>query len=158
MNYKYFTKPGLGIKWQYQLFTHIQVTQDEILEAMRDLERLATAGSAPEAHRELALLCSQLSTWIDSVANRGLEDYRDFSSSSKIWTGTDALAALEVNGLGRSRFNQIQTHFESAMSEYQAAKSGDDGGGQGDPNAPETPIMAAPTMGMLEGFFMVSRS
>jgi len=133
-----------------------QVSQDEVQEAMRDLERLAAAGSAPESHSELALLCSQMSTWIDSVASRGLEDYKDFSSSSKIWKGTEALAALAANGLGRVRYEEVQKHFEKAMAEYQAAKSNaGEEGVQMDPNAPETPIMAATTMGMLEGFFMI---
>ncbi len=122
-----------------------------MIEAMRDLEKVSAAGVAAESHREMATLCSQLSSWMDSCKD-SLLDYQDFNSSSKIWTGNEILAVFETMGVGQSRFDFLHSHMQKVMEEWMANKEEDGRGGDG---ITEVPTVSAGTMDVLEGFFLV---
>ncbi len=123
--------------------------------AMQDLEKVAAAEvvTSAEAHRELALVCSQLSSWIDTFSG-DLSDYRDFNSAAKIWTGTEIVALFEVHGIGHTRYAAMLQHMNLVVTEWQQASSGEDGAGE-DSNKDDTPKLNPNTISLLEGFFLM---
>ncbi|XP_059096440.1 Fanconi anemia group J protein-like [Tigriopus californicus] len=128
-----------------------QVTQEEIRDAMRDLEALVRK-EIPEtqAHRDMALVCSQLSVWIDSFT-QDLTDYTDFASASKVWTGTEIIALFNVHGIGQDKYPDLVSAFGQVQAVYSEKQdpSNDDKGEE------EVPGVHANTMSLLEGFFMI---
>ena len=85
------------------------MTQEEIIDSMRDLEKMAETGvGEPEAHRDLAFVCSTLSNWIDRNSNN-LTDYNDYNSQSKIWTGTEVVAEYQLTGLGPNDYPKLKS-------------------------------------------------
>lgn len=128
-----------------------QVTQEEIRDAMRDLEALVRK-EIPEtqAHRDMALVCSQLSVWIDSFT-QDLTDYTDFASASKVWTGTEIVALFNVHGIGQDKYPELVSAFAQVQAIYgeKMDPSNDDKGEE------EVPGVHANTMSLLEGFFMI---
>lgn len=76
---------------------------------MQDCEKLMQTQSAPEAHREMALLLSNLCQWIDGSSSN-LGDYSDFNSASKVWTGTEIIAVFNIYNIGTKRYTLRWKH------------------------------------------------
>ena len=93
--------------------------QEELRDSMKDLEKLVQAKIEPESHSSLAKLCSSFCTWMDAFSDN-LNDYSDFDSQSKVWTGTEIVAVLRLYGIDDRKFGDIQEHLARVVSEWQA--------------------------------------
>ena len=134
-----------------------QMTQEEIIDSMNDLEKIAGTGiGEPEAHSELALVCSTLSNFIDkNVAN--LTDFNDYNSQSKIWNGTEIVAEYQLSGLGPNDYHKLKKCFDKVAAQWSIkteeeieTDSLDD-----KTNSTDHPKIHSKTMNAMEGFLTV---
>ena len=133
------------------------VTQEDILEAMQDLEKIAGTGiGEPQAHREMAKICSTLSNWMDQHVNN-LTDYNDYNSQSKIWSGTEIVAEYQLCCLGPENYPSLKKSLEKVASQWSIKSEEDEAanlsGETQDSNV--TPKIHSKTMNIMEGFLTV---
>ncbi|XP_071541699.1 Fanconi anemia group J protein homolog isoform X2 [Panulirus ornatus] len=83
------------------------LTQDEILEARQDIEKLAVLEMDEHACTELIRMLNALNGWVDLNSDK-LTDYLEFNRSSKIFTGTEMIATLDHLGIGPNSFPEFQ--------------------------------------------------
>ena len=95
-----------------------EVTLDDLIDAMQDLEKTATMGvDYPESHTQLASICSTLSKWMDKHKNN-LTDYSDFNSQSKIWNGTEIVAEYQLAGMGPDNFMNLKKYMNDVAEQF----------------------------------------
>ena len=134
------------------------VTQEDVRDAMQDLEKVAGTGiGEPEAHRELASVCSTLSNWMDKHVDN-LTDYSDYNSQSKIWNGTEIVAEYQLSGLGPEDYSRLKKNLEKVASQW-SIKTEDEDSAEIIPNdkddSNDTPKIHTKTMNIIEGFLTV---
>ncbi|XP_069987166.1 Fanconi anemia group J protein homolog isoform X2 [Penaeus vannamei] len=86
------------------------LTQDAILEARDDLEKLAALKVDEEECTKLASMLSALSGWVDQNSDK-LTDYTEFDRSGKIFTGTQMIASLDMLGIGNDKIGELKRCF-----------------------------------------------
>ncbi|CAB4062059.1 BRIP1 [Lepeophtheirus salmonis] len=94
------------------------ITQDQVREAMEDLESMAKV-ELPQTYNALASFCSKVSNWIDGSCSN-LDDYSDFNSASKIWTGTEFLAAFCLFGLNENEYHDLSSNLNEIIEQRSA--------------------------------------
>ena len=130
-----------------------EVTQEDLIDAMQDLEKTATMGvDYPESHSELASICSTLSQWMDKH-KENLSDYRDFNSQSKVWNGTEIVAEYQLSGMGPDNFMNLKKWMTDVAEQF--SLKGEDEDREAQPTEDDsktTPRIHSKTMNTLEGF------
>ncbi|XP_063613872.1 Fanconi anemia group J protein homolog, partial [Penaeus indicus] len=86
------------------------LTQDAILEARDDLEKLVALKVNEEECSKLASMLSALSGWVDQNSDK-LTDYTEFDRSGKIFTGTQMIASLDMLGIGNDKIGDLKHCF-----------------------------------------------
>lgn len=137
------------------------VSQTQVRESMQDLEKMAkfyreTQTGDPMPYASLADMCSKISVWMDEAKSEdlglGAESYKDYGSTSKVWTGTHIVAKFSVHGLGPDQYNDQRKWFEEIMADVKMRA--DEEGGYQDAKD-KMPMVHANTTNVLEGFFTV---
>ena len=131
-----------------------QVTQDELQEAMRDLEKVAQADVLPDSHRRLATLCSQLCCFMDAHKDQKQADYKEFNSESRIWNGVEFSGLLDAEQMGPLHAAELNEHYKLVAAEFQANKE-EQQSDDGMSNADAVPSLSAPTIQLLESYFLI---
>ena len=133
------------------------VTQEDIMESMQDLEKIASTGiGEPEAHRELAAICSTLCNWMDKHVHN-LTDYSDFNSQSKIWNGTEIVAEYQLSGLGPEDYSRLKRSLDKVYAQWSIKTDDDEKEMSSDSteNSNDDPKIHTKTMNTMEGFLTV---
>ena len=132
-----------------------EVSQDDLMDAMQDLEKTAMSGcDYPEEHKELASVCSTLSKWMDKH-KENLTDYSDFNSQSKVWNGTEIIAEYQISGIGPDNFLNFKTSLNHVAAQFLLKAEDEDKEAQAtdeDENTKITPRIHSKTLTTLEGF------
>ena len=133
----------------------LDATMEEFIDSMNDLEKIAATGiEEPEAHREMATMCSTLCNWMDRHKNN-LTDYNDFNSQSKVWNGTEVVAEFQLCGLGPDDYPRLKNSLSKVAAQW-AIKSEDesqeDGPSFDNESSSPNPKISTKTMNTLEGF------
>ncbi|XP_071742966.1 Fanconi anemia group J protein homolog [Lepeophtheirus salmonis] len=126
------------------------ITQDQVREAMEDLESMAKV-ELPQTYNALASFCSKVSNWIDGSCSN-LDDYSDFNSASKIWTGTEILAAFCLFGLNENEYHDLSSNLNEIIEQRSATINEIS---EGFKKGPPPPVLNSSTISILEGFFLV---
>ena len=135
-----------------------KVTQEDVREAMQDLEAVAANGSQdPDAHRKVADTLSHLSQWIDGSKEQ-LNDYTSFDSSSKIWTGQEIAGVFKVYGIDeRTLANDLKPAVTAVIAEWKenVEAEREERSSNFDPDVKKIPLLHSNTVSLIEGFLMV---
>ncbi|XP_076333405.1 Fanconi anemia group J protein homolog isoform X2 [Tachypleus tridentatus] len=92
------------------------VSQEQLQEAMKDLEEMAQVGFQPESSLVLARLLSSLAQWIARLSSK-LTDYQDFNKSCKVFSGPEIVAELTELGAGPAVFHQVKRSIMTVITE-----------------------------------------
>ena len=135
-----------------------KVTQENVREAIQDLEAVAANGSQdPGSHRKVADTLSHLSQWIDGSKDQ-LNDYTSFDSSSKIWTGQEIAGVFKVYGIDeRTVANDLKPAVEAVVAEWKenVEAEREERSSNFDPDVQKIPTLHSNTVSLIDGFLMV---
>ena len=135
-----------------------KVTQENVREAIQDLEAVAANGSQdPDSHRKVADTLSHLSQWIDGSKDQ-LNDYTSFDSSSKIWTGQEIAGVFKVYGIDeRTVANDLKPAVEAVVAEWKenVEAEREERSSNFDPDVQKIPTLHSNTVSLIDGFLMV---
>ena len=135
-----------------------KVTQENVREAIQDLEAVAANGSQdPGSHRKVADTLSHLSQWIDGSKDQ-LNDYTSFDSSSKIWTGQEIAGVFKVYGIDeRTVANDLKPAVEAVVAEWKenVEAEREERSSNFDPDVQKIPTLHSNTVSLIDGFLTV---
>ena len=132
-----------------------QVTQDDVKEAMNDLDTVGKAGVVPESHSYLAHMFSSLSIWIDQQSDN-LTDYKSFYSASKVWSGMEICGILESIGITFTEYDKQKEHLEKVIAEWKAGREvTEDNDLNSSVSEKQLPSLHSNTIAICEGLFMI---
>ena len=135
-----------------------KVNQENVREAIQDLEAVAANGSQdPGSHRKVADTLSHLSQWIDGSKDQ-LNDYTSFDSSSKIWTGQEIAGVFKVYGIDeRTVANDLKPAVEAVVAEWKenVEAEREERSSNFDPDVQKIPTLHSNTVSLIDGFLMV---
>ena len=140
------------------------LSQTQIRDAMNDCEKMAkfyqeTHLSDPGPYFKMVDMFQKLSTFIDEAKDEtndpACQVFNEFGSTSKVWTGTNAVARFNVHGLGPSTFKEeFVKPFEIIAADIKMKAEEDESRFSKNPES-KVPVLTTATMSVIEGFFMV---
>ena len=135
--------------------------QNQIRESMADLEKMAkfygdTMTSDPDPYLKMIGLLSKVSNWIDTAKDEGpdqsCQTFNDYGQTSKVWTGTYAVAKFKVLGFGPEEFKEKYAEpYGQLVADIQSKKE-EEAKVQSEQKMPSLHVS---TLGVLEEFFTV---
>ena len=141
------------------------MSQATIKEAMTDLENMmkfsqeTNRGGNPQEYHELNQFLSLVSNWIDEargdLTDTTCQIFNDYGSTSRVWSGTNAVAKFIHHGFGPDTYKQYATIYEKAHAEAKERSDEEKEERNFGAEAPKTPSVHANTWGLLEGLFTV---
>jgi len=122
---------------------------DDVTTALQDCERMVEHDILPDVHSGLAAFLSRLGTWIQKAADDA-NDYSDFNSSTKVWSGTAGLAEWNEIVFYPENYEAIKMKLQEALKEQKTALEQND-----DDNPGLTKVLSKKSSDLIGGIFSV---
>ena len=125
---------------------------EDVEMAMKDCEKMVECQVLPRVHQGLASFLSRLCNWMQTAA-REASDYSDFNSSTKVLTGTVALAEWNELVFHPENYYDVKSLLQEALKEQSAAMEQNDEGFDGDGG--NQVVLHKKTSDLISGIFTV---
>ncbi|UYV83980.1 BRIP1 [Cordylochernes scorpioides] len=94
----------------------LSIKQDELIDALKDIERIITYEAPSKSYQLLASLLSNLSQIITKNSSE-MKDYITFDQAGKVWSGEELVAILKDIKAGPENYTELKSCLMDVLSE-----------------------------------------
>ncbi|XP_070573083.1 Fanconi anemia group J protein homolog isoform X2 [Ptychodera flava] len=118
-----------------------RVTQEELEDAMDELDKLIAMKVKAEDMLAMREMCVGFVRWIHSMS--GTLRHTEFEKSQRVWSGVDFIAVLDSMAITPLTIPMLRHSFGNIMAD------------NFDPSKPDQPSLSSHTASLLEGLFII---